>query len=57
LAKKKAAGIKLGAPSKDPNVIEQVRRFKARGASNQAIAQALMILPSTVVKYLLIEKR
>jgi DNA-binding NarL/FixJ family response regulator len=57
LAKKKAAGIKLGAPSKGPNVIKQVRRFKARGASNQAIAQALMILPSTVVKYLLIEKR
>jgi DNA invertase Pin-like site-specific DNA recombinase len=52
LAKKKAAGQKLGAPSKDATLIEQVRRFKADGLSNQVIARALKISPSTVAKYL-----
>jgi DNA invertase Pin-like site-specific DNA recombinase len=51
LAKKKAAGPKLGAPPKGIELIEQVRRLKDGGASNQAIAQALKMSPSTVAKY------
>jgi DNA invertase Pin-like site-specific DNA recombinase len=53
LAKKKAAGVQLGAPSKSAAVVAQVRRLKASGASNQAIARALQLSPSTVAKYLL----
>jgi DNA invertase Pin-like site-specific DNA recombinase len=53
LAKKKAAGVQLGAPSKSAEVIAQMRRLKASGASNQAIARALKMSPSTVAKYLL----
>jgi DNA invertase Pin-like site-specific DNA recombinase len=52
LDKKKAAGIKLGAPTKSPELIDQVRRLKASGASNQAISRALKMSPSTVAKYL-----
>jgi DNA invertase Pin-like site-specific DNA recombinase len=53
LAKKKAAGVRLGAPSKSAALIAQVQRLKASGASNQAIARTLQISPSTVAKYLL----
>ena len=53
LAKKRAAGVQLGAPRKSAALIEQVRRFKASGTSNQAIARALEMSPSTVAKYLL----
>lgn len=53
LSKKKAAGVQLGAPSKSAAVIEQVRCLKASGTSNQAIARALKMSPSTVAKYLL----
>jgi DNA invertase Pin-like site-specific DNA recombinase len=53
LAKKKAAGMRLGAPAKSAAVIAQVRALKAGGASNQAIARALAMSPSTVAKYLL----
>jgi DNA invertase Pin-like site-specific DNA recombinase len=53
LAKKKASGVQLGAPTKSADVIEQVRRLKAGGASNQVIARALQISPSTVAKYLI----
>ena len=53
LAKKKAAGVQLGAPHKSAEVIAQVRHLKASGASNQAIARALHLSPSTVAKYLL----
>jgi DNA invertase Pin-like site-specific DNA recombinase len=53
LAKKKAAGVQLGAPRKSAEVIAQARRLKASGASNQAIARALHLSPSTVAKYLL----
>jgi DNA invertase Pin-like site-specific DNA recombinase len=52
LAKKKAAGQKLGAPTVAADIVAQVRRFKADGMSNQAIARALKISPSTVAKYL-----
>ncbi|RZJ57458.1 MAG: resolvase [Hymenobacter sp.] len=52
LAKKKAAGVQLGAPSKSADLIAQVRRLKASGASNQAIARVLKMSPSTVAKYL-----
>ncbi len=52
LDKKRAAGIKLGAPTKSPELIDQVRRLKASGASNQVIARALKMSPSTVAKYL-----
>jgi DNA invertase Pin-like site-specific DNA recombinase len=53
LAKKKAAGVQLGAPAKSTEIIAQVRRLKASGASNQAIARALKMSPTTVAKYLL----
>jgi DNA invertase Pin-like site-specific DNA recombinase len=53
LAKKKAAGVQLGAPSKSADLIAQVQRLKTSGASNQAIARALKMSPSTVAKYLL----
>ncbi|MGI4737739.1 MAG: recombinase family protein [Janthinobacterium lividum] len=53
LAKKKAAGVQLGAPSKSSETVAHVRRLKASGASNQAIARVLKISPSTVAKYLL----
>jgi DNA invertase Pin-like site-specific DNA recombinase len=53
LAKKKAAGVQLGAPTKNAETVAQVRRLKTAGASNQAIARALKMSPSTVVKYLL----
>jgi DNA invertase Pin-like site-specific DNA recombinase len=52
LAKKKASGQQLGAPTKSAEVVEQVRRLKASGASNQVIARALKVSPSTVAKYL-----
>jgi DNA invertase Pin-like site-specific DNA recombinase len=53
LAKKKAAGMMLGAPTKSVETVGQVRRLKTGGASNQAIARALKMSPSTVAKYLL----
>jgi DNA invertase Pin-like site-specific DNA recombinase len=53
LAKKKAAGVQLGAPTKSAELIAQVRQLNATGASNQAIARALQMSPSTVAKYLL----
>jgi len=53
LAKKKAAGVQLGAPSKSAETVEQVRRLKTGGASNQTIARVLKMSPSTVAKYLL----
>jgi DNA invertase Pin-like site-specific DNA recombinase len=56
LAKKKAAGMQLGAPRKGPEIITQVHCLKASGASNQAIARALKVSPSTVAKYLRPEK-
>jgi DNA invertase Pin-like site-specific DNA recombinase len=56
LAKKKAAGVQLGAPSKSADIIAQMQRLKASGASNQAIARALNVSPSTVAKYLRPEK-
>jgi DNA invertase Pin-like site-specific DNA recombinase len=52
LAKKKAAGVQLGAPRKSADLIAQVRRLNVRGASNQAIARALNMSPSTVAKHL-----
>jgi DNA invertase Pin-like site-specific DNA recombinase len=52
LAKKRAAGVQLGAPTKSAETVGQVRRLKASGASNQAIARALQMSPSTVAKYL-----
>jgi hypothetical protein len=39
LAKKKAAGVQLGAPRKSADFIAQVRRLKGSGTSNQAIAR------------------
>jgi len=54
LDKKRAADIKLGTPTKSQEVIDQVRRLKAGGASNQAISRALQMSPSTVAKYLIV---
>ncbi|UOQ99919.1 recombinase family protein [Hymenobacter sp. 5317J-9] len=52
LAKKKAAGMKLGAPTKAAAVVEQARALKAEGKSNGYIARTLEISPSTVAKYI-----
>ena len=52
LTKKRAAGVQLGAPTKSAEVVDQVRRLKAGGASNGVIARALKMSPSTVAKYL-----
>jgi DNA invertase Pin-like site-specific DNA recombinase len=52
LAKKKAAGVQLGAPTKSAETVAQVQRLKASGVSNQAIARALQMSPSTVAKYI-----
>ncbi|MBO2007880.1 recombinase family protein [Hymenobacter negativus] len=52
LAKKKAAGMKLGAPTKASVVVEQARDLKAQGKSNGFIARTLGISPSTVAKYI-----
>lgn len=52
LAKKKAAGIKLGAPTKTQAVIMQVLTMKEEGKSNGVIARTLNISPSTVAKYM-----
>ena len=51
LAKKKAAGVKLGAPSKAPAVVTQAQALQSEGKSNGFIARALGISPSTVAKY------
>ncbi|MGI4873433.1 MAG: hypothetical protein ACRYFX_19920 [Janthinobacterium lividum] len=50
LTKKEAAGIKLGAPTKSAEVVDQMQWPKAGEASNQAIARALKMSLSTVVK-------
>jgi DNA invertase Pin-like site-specific DNA recombinase len=52
LAKKKAAGVQLGAPAKSAALIAQIRRLKAEGLSNGRISKALGISASTVTKYL-----
>ncbi|TPG71971.1 recombinase family protein [Hymenobacter nivis] len=52
LDRKRAEGVKLGPPVKSADVIEQVKRLKAGGASNGAIARAMKISPSTVAKYI-----
>ena len=51
LAKKKAAGIRLGAPAKGATIIAQAQSIKREGKSNGAIARTLGISPSTVAKY------
>jgi DNA invertase Pin-like site-specific DNA recombinase len=52
LAKKKAAGVKLGTPGKSQAQIEQIRRLKDGGMSNYAISKTMGISASTVAKYL-----
>jgi DNA invertase Pin-like site-specific DNA recombinase len=53
IAKKKAAGVQLGAPTKSAETVEQVRRLKTGGAFNQVIARALKMSLSPVAKYFL----
>jgi DNA invertase Pin-like site-specific DNA recombinase len=53
LAKKKAAGQKLGTPGKSQEQIEQIRRLKGGGMSNYAIGKTMGISASTVAKYLI----
>ena len=52
LAKKKAAGVKLGAPTKAPAVVARALALKLEGKSNGFIARELGISPSTVAKYI-----
>jgi DNA invertase Pin-like site-specific DNA recombinase len=52
LARKKAAGVKLGAPTKGQATIAEVLRLHGEGRSNGFIARKLKISPSTVAKYL-----
>jgi DNA invertase Pin-like site-specific DNA recombinase len=52
LAKKKAAGVKLGTPGKSQEQVEQIRRLKGGGISNYAIAKAMGISRSTVARYI-----
>lgn len=51
LAKKKAAGVKLGTPGKNQEQIEQIRRLKGRGMSNYIIGKVMGISRSTAAKY------
>ena len=51
LAKKKAAGIRLGAPVKSVAIIAKAQELKAEGKSNGVIARTLGISSSTVAKY------
>jgi len=53
MARRKAAGVKMGPPSLAQEQIEQVRRLKGGGMSNYAIAKALKISQTTVAKYLI----
>ena len=55
MARTKAKGTVLGAPVKSGEVVEQVRRLKGGGASNQTIARALKMSSSTVAKYLALQ--
>ena len=48
----RAKGIRLGAPTKDEALVEQIRDLKAMGLSNQRIAKELKISPTTVAKYI-----
>lgn len=52
LARALAKGKTLGRPGVDAETREQVKRLKATGISNRAIATALVLSPSTVAKYL-----
>ena len=52
LAKKKAAGVKLGTPGKSAAQVEQIRRYKTDGYSNYRIGKMMGISASTVAKYL-----
>ncbi|OWP62869.1 resolvase [Hymenobacter amundsenii] len=52
LAKAVAKGKVLGRPGVDAGVVAHVKRLKAAGSSNRAIATALELSPSTVAKYL-----
>jgi DNA invertase Pin-like site-specific DNA recombinase len=52
MARKKAAGVKMGAPTISVDVIKTVRQMKDEGRSNYAIGKALSISASTVAKYI-----
>ena len=52
MARRKAAGVKMGSPGLAQEQIEQVRRLKGGGLSNYAIAKAMKISQTTVAKYL-----
>ena len=51
LAKKKAEGVQLGAPTIGNGVVAAIHRLKAMNKSNGYIARALDLSPSTVAKY------
>jgi DNA invertase Pin-like site-specific DNA recombinase len=51
LAKTIAKGTKLGRPTVDAEVIEQIKRLKAVGTSDRAIGKALGIAAASVKKY------
>lgn len=52
MARRVAAGVKMGPPSLAQQQVTEVRRLKGEGKSNYAIAKALKISQTTVAKYL-----
>jgi DNA invertase Pin-like site-specific DNA recombinase len=51
MARKVAAGVKMGPPSKGQEVVDEVKRLKEEGKSNYAISKVLGISATTVAKY------
>jgi len=51
MARRRAAGVQMGPPTKSAAVIERIRELKASGPSNYAISKALTLSASTVAKY------
>jgi DNA invertase Pin-like site-specific DNA recombinase len=55
MARRRAAGVQIGPPTKSATVIDQIRELKKRGLSNYAISKALRVSASTITKYLRVE--
>ena len=51
MARRKAAGMQMGPPTKSATIVEQIQRLKYSGLLNYAVAKQLGISASTVAKY------